>query len=353
MYQLMGDGGPIPNPKSIRYLSPDKAPTSVPSSAPVGPGVLGGALAATGLLLQAGQLGVEVHNTLKLRQIESHLGRVLSRLSQIERRMKSIQQKLDVILQKLDAVQKMEAEDDLRKDLKFFLREKHVRDQEINLSGLAEDLLESIDRFEEVADTRIQLGGARGLRFTVETRDYLRRAFQLLYTVRRSAYQKFNRDQRGDPADALRSDLQGDYWPSDVAPFNVMRLTIQGMHHAQKSGVEGYIGDHVSRIFEEADPVAFRLRPLFYEMDEDLKPEVYDAFKKWWVWESDAGLLHRVRKEAKGITEGYEDSFGLDARPLAESDETGERENGALFHLVTPAEEDELDEITGRIASRR
>jgi len=48
----------------------------------------------------------------------------------------------------------------------------------------------------------------------------------------------------------------------------------------------------------------------------------------------------------------YEKSFGLDVRPLGASDENGELESGSLFHLVTPAEEDELEEVTARIASR-
>lgn len=349
VYQLMGDGGPFPNPKNIRYLPPDKAPTSMPDSAPVGLPALGGALATTGILLNA---GVQMHNAMKLRQVESHLARVLPRLSKIERKIESIESKLDVILQKLDTIQKMQAQDELRNTLQFLLEKKHVRDQEINLKGLAEDVLEAIDRFEEMADIRVQLGGAKELQFTVETRDYLQNVFQLLLMVRRLAYQKYNKEQRGDPTSALRSDLQEDYWPSDVAPFNVMRLTIQGMHWGtQKKAVKKYIGDHMSRIFENADPVAYRLRPLFYDMDENLEPEVYDAFKKWWLWESSAGLLHRVRQEAKGITEGYEQSFGLDVQPLADSDENGALEERSLSHLVMPAEEEELEEITKRITS--
>lgn len=344
-YQVMGDGGPIPNPKGIRYLPPDGAPNPTPDLIPVGPSGVGGALAATGLLLQAAELGVEVHNAIKLRQIESHLQKVLPRLDRIESSLNRIEGKLDTVLRKIDSVQKMQAEKDLRESLQHIL-EKHVEDPKIDLEGLAEEVLKEIDRFEKLGEVNIRLGDARGLNLSTKTRDYLSQVFQPMHAIRRSAYESVNHKTQADPVQALKVDLQEDYWPSDTASYEMTVLTIQGLHWGRKRKVQNYISNHFDRIFEEADPVAYRLQPFFYnEMDEDLEPEVYEAFKKWWVWESDAGLLYRVRKEAEGITEGYQNAFEVDTRGLPESG------SGSLFNLALPNDEERLDDLVSSVSS--
>jgi hypothetical protein len=345
-YQVMGDGGPIPNPKGIRYLSPDSAPSPTPDSIPVGPSGVGCALAATGLLLQAAELGVEIHNALKLRQIESHLQKVLPRLDRIESSLKRIEGKLDTVLRKIDSVQKMQAGKTLRTDLEFILEKKHVQDQGIDLEGLAEDVLKVIKQFEEHGDLNIRLGDARGLDLSVEARSYLEQVFQLLHTIRRSTYEAINYEVQAAPTQVLRVDLQEDYWPSDTASYEMTILTIQGLHWGRKRKVQNYISNHFDRIFEEADPVAYRLQPLFYnEMDENLEPEVYEAFKKWWVWESDAGLLYRVRKEAKGIVEGYQNVFDIGTEGLPGS------ESGSLFNIALPNDEERLDDLVSSVST--
>ncbi|MCS4194346.1 hypothetical protein GGP50_002572 [Salinibacter ruber] len=345
-YQVMGDGGPIPNPKGIRYLPPDSAPSPTPDSIPVGPSGVGGALAATGLLLQAAELGVETHNALKLRQIESHLQKVLPRLDRIESSLKRIEGKLDTVLKKIESVQKMQAQKTLRTDLEFILEKKHVQDEGIDLEGLAEDVLEVIKQFEEHGGLNIRLGDARGLDLSVEARSYLEQVFELLHTIRRSTYEAVNYETQADPTQVLRVDLQEDYWPSDTASYEMTVLTIQGLHWGLKRKVQNYISNHFDRIFEDADPVAYRLRPLFYnEVDEDLEPEVYEAFKKWWVWGTDAGLLYRVRKEAQGISDGYQSAFDVNTHGLPESD------SGPLFNVALPKDREELDDLVEDVST--
>jgi hypothetical protein len=348
VYQVMGDGGPVPNPKKIRYLPPGDAPSPSPDSIPVGPAGLGGALAISGLFLQAAELGVEIHNAVKLREIESHLQEVLPRLRRIEQSLEVIDQKLNVVIEKIDAVQKMQAEEGLRTDLKFFLEEKHVQEGEVDLERLAKDILETVGRFEDLSDMNVRLGDARGLRLTVETRDYLEEAFRLLHTVRRSAYESANQNVQGDPVQVRKMNLQEDYWPSEIAPHEMVVLTIQGMHWGTKRKVQNRISNQFERIFEEADPVAFRLRPLFYnQVDGHLEEQLYEEFKKWWVWKSDAGLLHRVRKEAKGIAEGYQNVFDIDTDKEALS----ELESGPMFNLALPNDEEELEELTTSVSA--
>lgn len=343
-YQVMGDGGPIPNPKKIRYLPPDEVlPRDIN---PVGAPMLGGALAATQVLMQAVDTGVGIHNAIKLRQIESHLSSVLGGIEQIKAQFESISRRLNLIIQKIDSVQKMEAEKDMRSDLKYLFEEKHVASGSVNLSGLADDVLEVISRYEDVGEVDIQLGGERSLRLSVETKDLLTRAFRLFHAVRRSSYATVNRRANGNPVRAANIDLHEDYWPSDVASYDSVLLAIRAMHWvANKRGVRDFIDDHVTRVFNEADPVAMRLRPFFYEMDADLEREAYEAFKKWWVWEADAGLLHRVRKEAKGIAEGYAPTFDVDTQALPDHEE------GDLFHLAVPNDNNKLQEVTSELAT--
>lgn len=355
VYQVMGDGGPVPNPKKIRYLPPGDAPSPSPDSIPVGPAGLGGALAIADFALQAAGLGVEIHNAVKLREIESHLQKVLPRLRRIEQSLEVIDRKLNSVIEKIDSVQKMEAEKGLRSDLKHFLEKKHVREEEVDLKGLADDILEAIERFEDLSDMDIRLGDARGLRLTVETRDYLEEVFRLLHTMRRSAYEAANRNVQGNPVQVRKVNLQEDYWPSEIAPHEMVVLSIQGMHWGTKGKVQNRIGNQFERIFREADPVAFRLRPLFYNrVDGHLEPQLYEEFKKWWVWESDAGLLHRVRKEAGGIAEGYQNEFGIDTSiDTNKADKEGlpEPESGPVFSLALPNDEEKLEELTASVST--
>ncbi|WP_251963844.1 hypothetical protein [Salinibacter ruber] len=342
-YQVMGDGGPIPNPKKIRYLPPNEVSASSVGS--IGPSLLSGALATTQVLMQAVEVGASIHNAIKLRQIESHLSSALTGIEQIKSQFESISGRLNLIIRKVDAVQKMQAERDMRDNLEFLLEKKYVAQESVDLGGLAGAVLEVISRYEEMGGVDIQLGGERSLQLSVETRDLLSRVYCLFHSIRRSAYGTINRKNDGNPLQTVNADLQDDYWPSHVAPYNMMLLAIKGMHWGQKRAVRDYIGDHVTRIFNDADSVAMRLRPFFYEMDETLMYEDYKAFKRWWVWKTDSGLLHRVRKEAKGIAEGYAPTFDVDTQALPDHEE------GDLFHLAAPNDDSKLQEITSELAT--
>ncbi|MCS4193525.1 hypothetical protein GGP50_001746 [Salinibacter ruber] len=339
----MGDGGPIPNPKKIRYLPPSEV--SAGSVGSIGPSLLSGALATTQVLMQAVEVGASIHNAIKLRQIESYLSSVLTGIEQIKSQFESISGRLNLIIRKVDAVQKMQAERYMRDNLEFLLEKKYVAQESVDLDGLAGAVLEVISRYEEMGGVDIQLGGERSLQLSVETRDLLSRVYCLFHSIRRSAYGTINRKNDGNPLQTVNADLQDDYWPSHVAPYNMMLLAIKGMHWGQKRAVRDYIGDHVTRIFSDADSVAMRLRPFFYEMDETLMYEDYKAFKRWWVWKTDAGLLHRVRKEAKGIAEGYAPTFDVDTQALPNHEE------GGLFHLAAPNDDSKLQEVTSELAT--
>lgn len=346
VYQVLGQGGPIPNPQNIRYLPPD----AVDTASEVGPAAIGGALAVSQIFLQAAGAAADIHNAIQLQQIESHLSKALAGVEHIKNRLSSIEKKLDAVLEKIDAVQRMEAEKDLRSDLRWLLREKHVSRDELNVSALSEDVAKAIERYQEMADLRVDLGSARGLRLTLETRDLLDELFSLFHTLRLSAYEAINREVRGHPIHGVRADLMGDYWPETVASYEQVVLTIQGMHWSHKKAVRKYIGDKFVEIFEEHDPVASRLQNFFRRMDGELDRGIYDAFRQWWVWQSDAGRIYRLYQEAKGLTEGYEKAFGLDHVALDAS------ETDADFLIATPNDDgtagDMMDTYAGAVGSK-
>ena len=349
VYQVMGDGGPIPNPKNIRYLPPD----SVPQSTSVGPSGIGGALAATNTLLRAAEVGGELHNAIKLRQIESYLKKTLPR---IERSLRAMNENLKKVLEKVDTIQQMEAEESLRDDLKHFLRRKHVRDLgTVDIRGLSEDLLESISRFEERADLRIEIGGARGLTFSVETQDLLSQAFQLLHKVRRTTYEAVNR-RVDDPLKVLGFGTRGeDYWPDEACSFDAIALTLASLYSPPRDerSFLGMVNKKKIKKLGRLDPDARRLLPLFRKIDRIgdengegvIDRETFEAFKKWWIWESDAGLVHRVRREAEGIVEGYEHTFSLQDAGLPEHG------SGTLFHLAAPNSDEEINDLISSLDS--
>lgn len=338
VYQILGKTGPIPNPTNIRYLPPDGQPQhNSPTLTD-----LGTALAATDLLLSGASAVLKLHNAVKLRQIESHLSKALVDLHIIKERIQAIDKKLNALLQKIDMVQRMSAEEAMRGDLKYFLNQKHVEEDTIHLEGLAEDVLDVISRFEEMANLQIILGASRGLRLSVETRDLLEKIFRLLHALRQSSYALVNQRTGGNPSQTLTMNPVEDYWPRHVATYEMVVLAIQGMYWGHKSAVRDYIGDHMTRIFSEADPVAMRLRSMFGALDDNLEQDIYEAFQVWWLWKSGAGLLYRVRREAEAVKEGYEVVFDLDTRLLE-----GLGQDAGDFFVTAPNDEEAMSTMVG------
>jgi hypothetical protein len=334
VYQVMGKNGPLPNPKGIRYLDPGNLPDALNNQPAVGPSGIRGALAVSHLLLQAVEAGASVHKAIKLREIESHLSSIRTDLRCVER-------KVDHILEKLGTIQRMEAESALRGDLRFLVEKKHVDEMEVNVAGIADATIEAIERFERLAETPIRLGDAGNLSLSIETRDLLERIFSLLYNLRRSALETVNRRVMGNPAQCLTVEAVGDYWPATTASaadvLAARQITYRSYH---SKAVRRWIGEQIREALREMDPVAQRLQNMFYQHDLEIDKERYEQFRRWWVWESDAGLLYRTRKEARGVREGYDRVFGYDPSLLPAPDP-----QEGLFYLSVPNRDERVEAL--------
>ena len=336
-YQVIGRDGPIPNPQNIRYISPDEfSPSSEPGGWVSGPQALNGALMLTKVFLEATNVAAGVLNTIQLNEVNRKLSQLSVQINRVEEKIDQVNEKLNLLLSKVDVVQKMEAEKSLRDDLRYFMKEKHVSAGQVNLQELALDVLEVIDRFQDLGDIPLRLGESPGLHLSTETRDLLETIFQLMRGTRKATYGHVNHRQGVTPLSVLRMHNLNDYWPADVATNNDLQQTGEICKYVFRRGVPGYVTKNIKEAMQEFDPHSYRLRQFFYHNDIEMNAQEYQDFRRWWVHVSDAGALHRVRTEAEGVRDGYGKAFSLETDVLTNVN-SGEE---TLFRLALPSDEE-------------
>ena len=198
----------------------------------------------------------------------------------------------------------------------------------LDVRALAGRLIETLGQFEQVyGEGGLRLGGGLGTRLGGDTRDEVQRLLRLLRGLRLAAYAAANRDADGDPEKAVASDPVADYWPEGVASpvvFSLRHRLWRQLDPARRrvnSAARGHVFVHAPHFTNTMnndvmqgtkdtlvnhDAEAVRLEASISEHVGDADPrEFAEAFRVWWLYETDAGLLWRLRVEAEGLVEEY------------------------------------------------
>lgn len=265
----------------------------------------------------------------RLYQMDEKLDRVLVGIDRIERELKAVRDQLERIEARVNRTHAAVLEQDLREDVRALLRD-HTEGDTLNLRPFCADLAGSFARFEVALDEgRLRLGGSSNLALSQTTRKELKRVLRLLLGLRHSTYAASNAAAGGAPLSVVGADPVADYWPHpgvSTAVF-VARRRVGALLRQAREDAAGHGGnplnlamdssrawEHVDRTyarpargaFEHVDADAVRLEEAFRDALAGEDPRSWiEAFRPWWLYETDAGLLWRLRREAEGVTEGY------------------------------------------------
>lgn len=94
VYQVVGQGGPVWNPKNMIFLRPDQSPTH--AGAESGPD-LGAALAGINLLASAGILAISQQTLREVNRISQKLERMDAKLDTMDGKLDQLQAKAEMI----------------------------------------------------------------------------------------------------------------------------------------------------------------------------------------------------------------------------------------------------------------
>lgn len=317
-FQVIGKDGPVFNPNSIKYLSPEQAQqlglTAAPGSDLIG---LAAGLSGLNLLVSTGTLALSASILREVRKISSKLDQLRSFSLETLDRLDSISSKLSVIDVKV-------SENNLREALKHISQSCH-RENTIDLveikklQGDVDNFLNSVEYY--------GYGSQASFNLSSDVRDRLLGLHQFLFRVRETVARRHNLQSGGDPARTLSVHPIYDYVPEQYSGYRVIPLAISRIYDEIASLEEaiaesvdhrftfsdeeddahfrGLVQEARSRVvswFGEIDPVSFRLGvALLSQIDDNTDVQTFadlaSAWEKYWLLKTDMGLLHRVRAE--------------------------------------------------------
>ncbi len=327
-------------PSTMRVLDPGRAQSDGPGFARhlAFPAAQAGLLAVVELLVDQGDflldgadpLSVLAAAGLSLREANKKLDRVLDGIDRIEGRLERMEQQLARIEEKVNRIDAAVQEQDLRRDVSHLLK-KHRTGNEIAIEALCTELVGSLDRFERIfGNEGLRLGDGIGLTFTAQTKDTLQHLYRLLRGLRLARFADANAQVGHDPSRTFASDPVADYWPATAATTSAFVLRFQvgellrrardmaAGHggnpmnfaltpHAVWEGVDRELSQPVRRWTQELDGDSVRIEEAYRgDIPGNNAYAWIEAFRPWWLYRTDAGLLWRVRKEVTGLLAAYE-----------------------------------------------
>ena len=329
-YQVLGQNGPIFNPQNIRYLPPDsfEIPTN---SMSIGASGLSTGLVGANLIASILNLGVSVY-------IAHRINSLHKKVDHLQEQMDRIEHKIDYIVTKVDRIDTQVAENNLRHALEHVLQ-RSVSLEGVDLKGLA-TLCPDFDKFMNSLSSPLLLNF--GLQLSSDIRDQLQQIYALAYEIRRLIARHYNISTDGDPERVIIVKPTEDYYSKWGSLKILIQETILRRHVMDKVIGEksqdflsrenrGYLPFKkvISNVMkknsqkllnDEIDPFSeiFRAKCSLYEFlpedifkdeaPEALEQELYDLCCAW-LYNTDAGLLHRTGVELEGIADGYENTF--------------------------------------------
>ncbi|MDI7268514.1 MAG: hypothetical protein QME96_11010 [Myxococcota bacterium] len=348
-YQVIGKAGPIPNPANIRYLPVG----SVAAGAGVNAGLAGTAVALGALNLAAGvgTLVLAAATYVQVRKLNAKVDALLAWT-------RTADVKLDEIIERARRIDVRVAENNLRHAVQHILQT-GTSPEDVDLVQLAR-IADEIDAFMET-DGGMKPGGNLGIRLTADVHDMLHGIWSLFFHLRRLVLQDHNRRVGGDPTRIIPVDPVRDYVEPSWADWDLARklglpsfrpwiddavaaidnkfavdkrlsrlpilealVVVVAINHkpvvSKREYTEAPLREHHERLGTKLlDPVVLNATKASEEVSRLLEEKEASeeaaaklaSYLPWWIHRTDAGLLWRVRAEAKAIREGYAKLPGL------------------------------------------
>ncbi len=325
-YQVLGQDGPVLNPRNIRYMSPDRMgdiQAADPSSFDWGAGVAGLSLA------------ISVANLAVSAKIAAEVSRLHKKLDFLQETVERTEVVVEEILRKVSRIDTNVAENNLRHAVKHVCAASCSENQ-IDVVALAQ-LFDDLMQFLEAAETPILLDFK--IRLSSDVRGNLGGVWSFLHQLRFLVARKHNILVGGDPRRSVWVSAATDYISGDLDEFlraaigyDRLAKTYQEMSgqivasvgkRFTWSGQEDLdyfsemleqLGHAIDEIYQELMPipsVIYRSLPekTLAEEDNDKLVEQLRELTQAWVWGTDSGLIHRTLTELEGVKMGYEETF--------------------------------------------
>lgn len=329
VYQVIGQDGPILNPKNIRYLAPASGNSFVPAGLPD----VGVAVAGASLAVGVGNLVLTAVVLNEVRKLTTLVEGLVGWTEQAD-------SKLDRLAQSVDRIEMKVEENNLRHSLQHILR-KSANDAGVDLT----QLVRAADELEKFADATggFKPGGNVGIRLSADVADTLEQVWLLARSVRLLVFRSHNRLQEGDPERVWTSSSIRDYLLDDWYDWSRAHTAMHVVRHEFIREIASDIHERFTFADEEdvahyqelitnkvADHAAAPLMPIvaLHSLDmtgESLRlaetPEaaeqVLEGYIPWWLYRTSAGLVWRCWVELNALREGYDSAFAhlAPARP--------------------------------------
>jgi hypothetical protein len=322
--RVTGIKGVVLKPQRIQYVDLEDAvldkllPT--PADGPL-------AVAGLNLLALAGQVALSAATYNAVQELHAKADAALISLERLE-------QKVDAVLERVKRIDLRSAEATLREALRHAFQH-GIREDEIDVVRFA-PLVDDIDAFLEPLEDGPELNWS--VRLTSDVRDRLSALLSLLVRLRTLIATRHNRACAGDPSRVVAVRPMSDYMDVDklAGPLNLTLAFSLGVANLRIQ-LESDLGErfafandddraHFDSLIEKTclEPLenleddhlgraAIALMSLLDETIIDKSPEQRQTTIRQlilhWLFQTDAGLLHRVREELRAVRDGYDQVF--------------------------------------------
>jgi hypothetical protein len=304
VYQVIGKDGPVFNPRNICYLPPRESALGA-----------GARLAPSGQVLSNIATGLAGINFMAAFAEMGFSAAILNEVREVSNKIDQAREqilcKLEDITGKLKAIDVKVSENNLREALKF-LAKNCVSENSIDLQEIKK-IEEDVEAFCLAAG---DFGYAQGetFRLSYDVRARLAPLHSLLYGVRQTVSIQHNIKVEGNPFQVLVMHPIDDYRPSNMItgelPISgaeaegICDNLRQGIAFAWKSCPPALDGGGTSEkrarlINASIGDAESSIRLMLSKMEANRLPA--SAEEASWLWNSDMGLLWRLRKELKAL----------------------------------------------------
>lgn len=341
-YQVIGQHGPIFNPRNIRYMPPAQFSGEF-ATAGAGP-LLG--LAGVNLAASCGVLALQAVTLRRIEEVSRKLDVVVSAVERVDVRLQDIQRRVERIDTKM-------AESHLREAIDHALT-KAVRANEIGIEPLL-CLVGDIESFIDATERPLIFNFA--IRLSSDVRSKLLAIHRFLYGLRAFVAERHNIAVAGHPVNVMVVDSTRQYVDSDVTARSATAwyLFMERMKEVADEVGQGVYDNftfadeedqakivtevvnktwEASKVFGDAPDAGY----LLWNNTSNFVDEEVESFQELqaflctvareWLVESDGGVIYRTYKELEALREGYSSTFYRHLQSDAVSHGSGILEGG-------------------------
>jgi len=322
-YQVIGQDGPIFNPRNIRFMTP---PAQGPEmSLPE----VTTALAGLNLVATAGAVALSAATLQEVRRLQEKVDSVLFGIERLQANVNDIARRVERIDMRV-------AENSLREAMRHVLS-RAVCSNEINLAKLG-DLSNDFESIIESLSAPLYFNF--GVRLATDVRDYVDSIYTLLTSIRSLVAHRHNIVVSGDPKRTVVFSPAYDYLrPLGLSSDMDQSILFSRLLRIFSRLSDSIIGSVRSRFtWHDSEDLAYFNNIVRTELMEpaleiflehmDGGVEIYSALPKdvfdgnpelvaerlgelsfHWLWRTDSGLLMRTIIEIQALNEGYVQTF--------------------------------------------